>query len=161
MKQFIKKLNKECERRAKYPDRADGLYCALYHVISAMSDTEERMRVYGARLLADIVWNVLVTDNRYVYQLRFAKNIVGDPYSRSGFIRQDDLIKHFAKHFCHLFREYCFEYGVMTPEVNIADSSSAEQLAVVSHIIDGYLRDEDIDVVAANVNWIVEGEFID
>lgn len=161
MKQFIKQLNKECERRAKYLDRVDSLYCALYHAINAMSDTEERMRVYGARLLADIVWNVLVTDNRYVYQLRFAKNIVGDPYSWSGFIRQDDLIKHFVKHFCHLFREYCFEYGVMTPEVNIADSSSAEQLAVVSHIIDGYLRDEDIDVVAANVNWIVEGEFID
>lgn len=159
MKQFIKQLNKECERRAKYLDRVDSLYCALYHAINAMSDTEERMRVYGARLLADIVWNVLVTDNRYAYHLRFAKNIVGDPYSWSGFVRQDDLIRHFVKHFYHLFSEYCFDFGVMTPEVNIDESSIADLLAVVRHIIDGYLGDEDIDVVAANINWIVEREF--
>lgn len=158
---YLKLINNECKRRAKYLDSVDGLYCALYQSINSMSNTEERMRKFGANMLGDIVWNIIVGDNQYLYQKRLVREIVINLHYWSGFDGKESLIRYFASRLIHLFNEECLDFGIMPPQSNINDIDINDMLTVVRIIVDGYMDDEYIDVIAEGIDWMFNREVFD
>lgn len=150
---FICDFEHECERLENDLCKHDELYSALFDAIDPMIKGSDFQQERGARRLADIVWDIIIAGNLNSYQTRFVHEIIIKPSAWSYFHRKEHLIRHFTDQLYCYFVDNCLDEGVVPPPPAYTDDCSADELLnIVRCIVEGYMKCDEVDVIAANIH---------